>query len=92
MKFSASENSLIISSNDDYSNFEEPMEVTYSGEKTLLGVSSRYLNEMIPLIDSQFVVLDILTEEDVIMIYPLVDSNRVEDRKYFYVLMPMDLS
>ena len=92
LKFSVTQNSLLISSNDEYDNFEEPVEVTYKGEDTLLGISSRYLNDMTPLIDSQFIIIDILKEEDVIMVYPLIDEKRVADRKYFYVLMPMDLS
>ncbi len=91
LKFTVSADSLLINSNDEYSSFSETMEVSYKAENTLLGVSSRYLNEMVPLIDSQFIVLDILTDEDVIIIHPVSDDE-TKDRKYFYILMPMDLN
>jgi DNA polymerase III sliding clamp (beta) subunit (PCNA family) len=91
LKFTVSPDSLLINSNDEYSSFSETMEVSYKADNTLLGVSSRYLNEMVPLIDSQFIVLDILTDEDVIIIHPVSDDE-TKDRKYFYILMPMDLN
>ena len=92
VKLSISKNKLTIETNDDSSRFNGEVECAYDGKPMLVGLSNRYLNDMVSMIDAEFVVLDLLSEENVVMIYRHIENTeRKEDRNYFYILMPMDI-
>ena len=92
VKLAISKNKLTIETNDDSSRFSGEIETAYDSKSLLIGLSNRYLNDMISMIDSEFVVLDLLSEDNVVMIYRHIENTeRKEDRNYFYILMPMDI-
>ncbi len=93
LKFDISANTILIESSDDYSyKFSEPLNVSYSGKNIVIGISSKYLNEMLSMIDTEYFVIDVESENSIIMIYNQVPEGTEQDRKYFYILMPMDVN
>ncbi len=93
LKFDISANTILIESSDDYSyKFSEPLNVSYSGKDIVIGISSKYLNEMLSMIDTEYFVIDVESENSIIMIYNQNPENIELDRKYFYILMPMDVN
>ena len=85
IKLSVSKNKLVIETNDDSSRFNGETDCAYDSDSMLIGLSNRYLNDMISMIDSEFVVLDILSEDHVVMVYRHIENNdRKDDRDYFY--------
>jgi DNA polymerase III beta subunit len=92
IKLSISKNKILIETNDDSSRFSGETECAYDAESMLIGLSNRYLSDMLSMIDSEFVVIDLLSDDNVVMIYRHIENNeRKEDRNYFYILMPMDV-
>lgn len=93
LKFDISANTILIESSDDYSyKFSEPLNVTYSGKNIVIGISSKYLNEMLSMIDTEYFIIDVESENSIIMIYNQNPEGVELDRKYFYILMPMDVN
>lgn len=90
LRFNLHENQLLVESNNDLSyQFSEALDVAYSGNNITIGISSKFLADMVNMIDSETFILDLESKESVIMVYQ--HQERESDRHYFYLLMPMDV-
>ncbi len=94
LRFDLEPNTISIQSQDDYSyKFDESFDVAYNGKNITIGISGKFLSDMITRVDSEYFVLDVESENSIIMISSDMPSGeRESDRAYFYILMPMDIN
>ncbi len=91
VKLTAIKNRLLIETSDEASRFSGEVECAYDEDEILIGLSNRYLTDMISMIDSEFAVIDLLSQSDAVMIYRHIETDRKDDKNYFYVLMPLEV-
>jgi len=89
LKFELTKNNIKISNNNGIYDFSSGIDVAYAGKDLILGISMVFLKEIISRkIDTENVEIDVENETEVIIIR---GEKELDDRNYFYLLMPMDV-
>jgi len=86
VKFNLEKNKLIItSSNPDYGDAKEEIDIKYSGEEISIGFNSKYILDILNSIEDEFINFHLKDNLSPGMIEPVDDSN------FLSVIMPMRL-
>ena len=90
VKLEIRDNNLNIISKVDYGNCNEEMAISLEGDYLDIAFNSRYLAEVLKVIDTEEVALEFTTNVNPCIIKPV--SENTEDKEYTYLILPVRIS